>query len=29
VPVNRVREHEFTMSEISVRLRQAIEVLDA
>jgi 4-amino-4-deoxychorismate lyase len=29
VPVHRVREHEFAMSEISLRLRQAIEALDA
>ena len=29
VPVKRVREHEFPMSAIPVRLREAIEVLDA
>ena len=29
VPVRRVREHEFAMSDITDRLRQAIEVLDA
>jgi len=29
VPIQRVREHEFAMSEISTRLRQLIEMLDA
>jgi 4-amino-4-deoxychorismate lyase len=29
VPVKRVREHEFVVSEISTRLHQAIELLDA